>query len=53
MSKEPKRLCKWKKEDIKEDWSDLRKIVKDPEYICKKCGRAANDDDYLCKPEEI
>jgi hypothetical protein len=53
MSKGIKTLCKWDKDDIKDDIKELKKIVADPRYICKKCGRAAKNDDYLCKPDEL
>ena len=53
MSKATKTLCKWGKDDIKDSLKELKKIVASPRYICKKCGRAAKNDDCLCKPEEL
>jgi hypothetical protein len=53
MSKGNKTLCKWDKDDIKDNLKELKKIVAQPRYVCKKCGRAAKDDDLLCKPEEL
>jgi hypothetical protein len=53
MSKTPKTLCSWKKEEIKDDLDTLREIVKDPRFICAKCGRAAHDEQYLCKPKKL
>lgn len=47
-------LCKLVKKDyIKEHFSDYQALVSDPEYICKKCGRAAKDAVSLCKPLPI
>jgi hypothetical protein len=53
MSKEPKHLCKWDKDDIKDDLEKLKKLVVPPRYICRKCGRVAKDREYLCKPTEL
>jgi hypothetical protein len=53
MSKEPKHLCKWDKDEIKDDLDKLRKLVDEPRFICRKCGRAAKDSDYLCKPVKL
>lgn len=47
-------LCKLVKKDyVKEHFPDYQALVADPEYICKKCGRAAKDDASLCKPLPI
>jgi len=43
-------ICKWKKERIKDDMKLLKSIVKNPKYICQKCGRAAGKKQWLCKP---
>jgi hypothetical protein len=53
MGKKVKQICKLDKEDIKENLEDLKKVVAPARYICKKCGRAAKDDDHLCKPDKI
>jgi len=53
MGKDTKRLCKWDKDDVKNDLKKLKKIVLPPTYICCKCGRVASDEDYLCKPEKV
>ena len=29
------------------------KLVRKPQYICKKCGRAAGDKTRLCKPVKL
>ena len=53
MSKGTKALCKWDKDEIKDNLKELKKIVANPAYVCKKCGRAAKSDDHLCKPEDL
>jgi len=53
MSKENKPLCKWDKDDIKDNLKELKKLVAEPRFICRKCGRAARKEDNLCKPEEL
>ena len=53
MAKGNKPLCKWDKDDIKDNLKELKKIVAEPGYVCKKCGRAAKNEDHLCKPEDL
>jgi hypothetical protein len=53
MAKDNKPLCKWDKVEIKENLKELKKLVSEPRFICRKCGRAAKKDDHLCKPEEL
>ena len=53
MAKVKKSICKWKKEKFKERFSELKKSMKSPKFICSKCGRAAVEKGYLCKPEEL
>jgi hypothetical protein len=49
-----KKLCKLVKEDYLDDnFKAYVKYVKKPQYVCKKCGRAAEDKDMLCKPLKI
>jgi hypothetical protein len=45
---EEKTLCK-----IKDDIELLKKLVKDARYICKKCGRAARNEENLCKATKL
>ena len=53
MGKDARTLCKWDKDRIKENLKELRKIVSAPRFVCRKCGRAAQKEDYLCKPEDL
>ena len=36
-----------------EDLEKMKKLVKDAEYICKNCGRAAKDEENLCNPSKL
>lgn len=53
MGKDTKTLCKWDKDEIKDNLKELKKIVADARYVCKKCARAARKEEYLCKPEAL
>ncbi|NLE00497.1 MAG: hypothetical protein GX640_11545 [Fibrobacter sp.] len=53
MEKKLENLCKYKKEKLKEHFEEVKELVKDARFICKKCGRVSNDKKYLCKPEEL
>lgn len=48
-----KTLCDWTKEDIDNNHKKLFKIVSNPKFVCKKCARVANKEDYLCKPKKL
>ena len=48
-----KPLCKWDKDDIKDNFKELKKIVSEPRYLCRKCARVAKKEEWLCKPEEL
>ncbi|MBZ4672743.1 MAG: hypothetical protein JG762_973 [Deferribacteraceae bacterium] len=49
-----KTLCAiFKKDMSKKELEDYAKIVIEGNYICKKCGRVANKEDYLCKSYKI
>jgi len=52
VAQKPKKLCKWKKKDIEKRFGELVNLVSEPEYVCRKCGRAAHDKDCLCRPKE-
>ena len=46
-------ICNWPKERIKTDLKLLKSIVRNPRYLCTKCGRAANKKQWLCKPASL
>ncbi len=46
-------LCKLKKDDIESKFEEISTIIKEAEYICKRCARAAKDKKNLCKPTKI
>ena len=46
-----KHICQIK--DIKEDLDMVKDLVRDPLFICKRCGRAAKSEDNLCKPSKL
>ena len=48
-----KELCKWKKDRIKEEIDQLRDLVREPTWLCRKCARCARDKKLLCKPVPI
>jgi hypothetical protein len=31
----------------------MKSLVKDPHFICKKCGRVATNEDNLCEPVTV
>ena len=53
MGDKPKELCKWTREEYVREMELLCKAVKDPKYVCSKCGRAARKKKWLCKPEDL
>jgi hypothetical protein len=50
MAKKKKLLCKWKKDDINKKLDEFSDIVRNPEFVCKKCGRVADKKKWLHKP---
>jgi hypothetical protein len=49
-----KHLCRLINENIlNDDIKKYMKKVKKPKFICTNCGRAANNEDRLCKPVKI
>ncbi|MCX8084578.1 MAG: hypothetical protein N3C60_06650 [Calditerrivibrio sp.] len=45
-----KTMCKISPKDDLEKFLDA---IEDPKYYCKSCGRVANKEKKLCKPEPI
>lgn len=49
-----KTLCEIFKKDMdKDDFKKYIPLVDRPKYVCKKCGRAANEKDRVCKDLKI
>jgi hypothetical protein len=46
-----KKLCKWQKQEIKDNLPKVIKIAKKPKHVCVKCGRAAKKEKWLCEPK--
>lgn len=38
---------------VQSNLEDYKKLVKNPQYVCKNCGRAAASSGNLCKPEKL
>ena len=49
----PKELCKWKQNDITKNLAKFSDIVRDPKFVCTKCGRVADKKKRLHKPIAI
>ena len=45
-------MCKIAK-DLPDNIDKVIELVSSPEFICKKCGRVANKDSFLCKPKNL
>jgi hypothetical protein len=48
-----KSLCDWNRGQIEKNMSEILELVNHPKYVCRKCARAAEYDDVLCKPVKI
>ena len=46
-----KHLCNLAKKGT--DFETYKALVKDPKFICKKCGRAAAKEENLCEPAPL
>lgn len=45
-----KKMCKWKPKKIEKDLDAFHACVRDPRYVCTKCGRVAHKKGNVCKP---
>jgi hypothetical protein len=50
MAGKGKTLCKWDERRIEKKFKKFRKIVGNPRFVCKRCGRVAANKKSLCKP---
>ncbi len=48
-----KKLCKWDKDRIQKKSETLQEQLRDPQFYCTKCARAARDRKRLCKPTPL
>ena len=46
-------LCDWSRRDLERHFDLLCEIVAHPRYVCTKCGRAADERKWLCKPQKM
>jgi hypothetical protein len=53
MGKKPETICEWSQDDIAKDFGKLKKMVQNPQFVCKNCGRAAEKKKWLCKPKRL
>ena len=53
MAAKAKKLCKWKSEDITKKLSKFSDIVREPQFVCIKCGRVADKKKWLHKPATL
>ncbi len=38
---------------LKSNLEDYKKLVRNPKFVCKNCGRAAANEKNLCSPERL
>jgi len=50
MAKKTKKLCDWKQKDIFDKFDKFSDIVRNPAFVCAKCGRVADKKKRLHKP---
>jgi len=48
-----KTLCDWKQKDFEKKEEELVKILQNPKFFCRRCGRAASSSKFLCKPKKL
>ena len=53
MAKKAKKMCSWKKKDVSKDFAKFADIVRNPKFVCKKCGWVATKKNYLHKPTTL
>jgi hypothetical protein len=48
-----KTLCELDKKEIEKNFAEVVKLVNKPKYVCRRCARAVNEKDLVCKPAKI
>ena len=38
---------------VESNFDEYKKLVKNPQFVCKNCGRAAASDKNLCKADKL
>jgi rRNA maturation endonuclease Nob1 len=38
---------------VEKNLEEYKKLVKQPKYVCKGCGRVAENEKNLCSPEKL
>ena len=38
---------------VKSNLEDYKKLVRNPQFVCKNCGRTAGSEKSLCSPEKL
>jgi len=47
------KMCQLTKQAHKFDVEKVKKLVSKPKFICKCCGRLANEKENLCSPTQL
>ena len=53
MAAKAKKLCDWKSKDITKKLDKFSDIVRNPQFVCTKCGRVADKKKWLHKPAAL
>ena len=53
MAEKSKHLCKWRPEQIAAQLPKFSRMVRQPRFVCLRCGRAAAKKKWLCKPSPL
>jgi lipopolysaccharide biosynthesis regulator YciM len=51
MVKHSTTICGWNQKELKA--KHLLRVVENPTYYCKECGRVANKKKWLCLPKKL
>jgi hypothetical protein len=38
---------------VKNNLEEYKKFIRNPQFVCKKCGRAAARSENLCQPDKL